>query len=216
MIYSKIKKALIYLLHRYVSKRIAKKSQRKVKKLRPRPISGSILTRRPYRRDYFKSPWWDIINDPYVRDPSSHVYKKFRTRFRVPFPLYERLLEMAQVMGFKMQPVSKSGTLGIPLQLQILAVLRVLGRATCFDGIEEITGGSAEAHRVFFHKFCEQFSKRYYEDYVYLPRSEQETAKWASDYARMGLTGAIGSTDGVHVHWEKCPYSLINRLNLKK
>jgi hypothetical protein len=40
---------------------------------------------------------------------------------------------------------------GIPLELQTLAVLRVLGRATCLDGIEELTGGSAEAHRVFFH-----------------------------------------------------------------
>lgn len=116
---------------------------------------------------------------------------------------------MAEELGFERNPVSSAGVEGIHLELQVLGVLRVLGRATCFDGIEEITGGSAETHRVFFHKFCERFAKRYYE-YVYLPRTQEETRRWAMDYSRMGLTGAIGSTDCVHVHWERCPHGLAN------
>jgi hypothetical protein len=117
---------------------------------------------------------------------------------------------MTEELGFERAPVSSAGVPGVPLELQLLGVLRVLGRATCFDGIEELTGASAEAHRVFFHTFCERFSKKYYDEYVYLPRTAEETANWARDYSLMGLTGAIGSTDCVHLHWDRCPHGLVN------
>ena len=88
--------------------------------------------------------------------------------------------------------------------------LLIKGRGICFDGIEEITKASAEAHRVFFHQFCERFAKKFYDEYVYLPRTDDEKLRWASDYSRMGLPGAIGSTDCVHVEWERCPQGLSN------
>lgn len=102
-----------------------------------------------------------MLQDPFVRDPSTHQGKIFRRRFRVPFPAYEHLLGKALELGFQQLPVSAAGIEGVPLELQILRVLRVLGRGTCFDGIEELTGGSAECHRVFSHKFCELFARRY-------------------------------------------------------
>ena len=55
--------------------------------------------------------------------------------------------------------------------------LLIKGRGICFDGIEEITKASAEAHRVFFHQFCERFAKKFYDEYVYLPRTEDEKIK---------------------------------------
>ena len=150
------------------------------------------------------------INDATTRYPRSHRGRLFRRRFRVPFPIFEQLMEMAQEMGFERRPKSAANVEGIPLELQILGVLRVLGRGTCFDGIEELTNGSAEAHRVFFHKFCKTFCNRYFNEYVYPPRNEEEKRRWASDYSRMGLPGAIGSTDCVHVKWERCPASRSN------
>jgi hypothetical protein len=117
---------------------------------------------------------------------------------------------LARNLGFTDQPISRAQIQGVPLELQILGVLRVLGRGTCFDGIEEITGASAEVHRTFFHKFIEKFSKTYYKQYVYLPRDDTELEKTMLDYQRMGLPGVLGSTDCVHVKWERCPVARSN------
>jgi Na+-translocating ferredoxin:NAD+ oxidoreductase RnfE subunit len=74
-------------------------------------------------------------------------------------PLQE-LVEMAISLGFKRLPISCFGFEGVPLELQVLGVLRVLGRGTCFDGIAELTGASEESHRRFFHSFCSKFAER--------------------------------------------------------
>ena len=84
---------------------------------------------------------------------------------------------MARSLGYVDLPISCAKVKGIPLELQILGVLRVLGRGTCFDGIEELTGGSAESHRRFFHDFIIKFSRKYYSEYVYLPRNDDELKK---------------------------------------
>ena len=60
-------------------------------------------------------------------DPTSHVGKKFRLRFRVPFPVFRKLLDMTQELGFELRPKSSAGVAGIPLEIQVLSVLRVLG-----------------------------------------------------------------------------------------
>ena len=101
-------------------------------------------------KNYFKDEWWDAIHHVNVSDPTTREGKKFRLRFRVPFPLFEQLVSMAEELGFKRKPKLASGIDGVPLEIKVLVVLRILGRSTCFDGIEEITGVSAETHRTFF------------------------------------------------------------------
>ena len=206
----------------------------KSQKKRPRLVTAGGEAKRPYSRDYSTCNWWsDFIYNLEVLDPSSTAAKCFRRRFRVPFPVYEEILTFASeaepigsgktitiihkpyfrswhCLDYKMYPISCAGIPGIPLPLQILSVLRVLGRGTCFDGIEEITGGSAEAHRVFFHDFCRRFSKRFYSTYVHIPETEEELKKAMSDYSRMGLPGAFASMDCVHARWGMCPTSLRN------
>lgn len=117
---------------------------------------------------------------------------------------------MAEDLGFEKRPVDCCGRAGVPLELKLLGVLRLLGRGTCFDGIEELTMGSAEVHRVFFHEVNKRFVERYYEEYVYAPRTTEEIRKTMAIYERMGLAGAIGSADCVHVKWERCPVELSN------
>jgi len=55
----------------------------------PRP-GGSNAHGRP---DYWESTWGRLLRDNLeeLRDPSSPLSKLFRLRFRVPFPLFERL-----------------------------------------------------------------------------------------------------------------------------
>ena len=129
------------------------RTKERITNRRYRRTSSTDLEPRPYRRDYFDSSWWKVVTDPLVANPTSAPGKLFRRRFRVPYPVFQDLMEMAQQLGFPKLPISAAKVEGIPLELQVLGVLRVLGRGTCFDGIEELTGGSAEAHRVFFHSF---------------------------------------------------------------
>ena len=88
-----------------------------------------------------------MINDPAVQDPTRVFGKLFRRRFRVPFPLFREFVDMTISLGFEESPANVNG---VPIELHVLGVLRVLGRGTCFDDIEE----SAERHSVFFHQLC--------------------------------------------------------------
>jgi hypothetical protein len=97
-----------------------------------------------------------------------------------------------------------AGLLAAPLELKVLGLLRVLGRGYCFDGIEELSYISAEINRVFFHKWCDLFSKKYYTIYCNPPETAEEIQKTMDVYARLGLPGCIGSTDCVHIRWERC------------
>jgi hypothetical protein len=66
-------------------------------------------------------------------------------------------------------------------------VLRVLGRATCFDGIEELALADEDTFRQFFHEFCERFCARYYNEFVHPPQNEVNIAKTMNIYKRMGM-----------------------------
>ena len=151
-----------------------------------------------------------MLSDPLLAHPESGVSKKFRLRFRVPYPVFVDLLEKTRDLGFEYQPVNCARTAGVPLQLKLLGVLRVLGRGTCFDGIEEVTFASEEVHRSFFHQFTKRFVERYDDEYVYQPETHEEIRKISSVYERMGIPGALGSTDCVHVKWDMCPAGLTN------
>lgn len=98
------------------------------------------------------------MNDE-VKDPFSSKGRLFRNRFRVPFSLFLKLVEMAEELGFEKRPKDCCGRSSIPLELKILGTLRVLGRATCFDGIQELTGGSREVHRGFSMNFVRNLLK---------------------------------------------------------
>ena len=91
-----------------------------------------------------------------------------------------------------------------PLELKILGVLRVLSRGYCFDRIDELYYISAEINRVFFHTWCNRFPKKYFSTYCNPPETPEEIAKTMAVYDRLGFPGCIGSTDCVHIKWERC------------
>ena len=158
---------------------------------------------------YFTSDWWRLLHADDLNDPRSNNNKIFRRRFRVPVPIFHQIVAMAVQLGFEMQPVDAIGQRGVPLQIQILGVLRVLGRDTCFDGIEELSRASQESHRVFFHKFIGLFVRRYFHEFVSTPTG-QRLRSTMKVYRRLGFNGCFGSMDGVHVKWDHCSYVLSN------
>jgi hypothetical protein len=133
-------------------------------------------------KDYYTSNWMQMLDDPMLQDPTNPAAKKFRQRFRVPYPIFVDLLAKAVNLGFELRPVNHAGTEGVPLEVKLLGFLRILGRGTCFDGISELSDASIEVHRSFFHDFTRKFVDRCYHEYVSIPSSETAFTLIWSDF----------------------------------
>jgi hypothetical protein len=69
-----------------------------------RDPQGSIIV-----KDYNNCEWMRNLQNEDIQDPSSQLGKTFRRRFRVPFPLFQKLMDLAMDIGFKKQPVGSTG-----------------------------------------------------------------------------------------------------------
>lgn len=170
--------------------------------------SKRIFSQRRFERrpNYDQSTWGLMLANPRSQDPSDKKGGQlFRRRFRVPFSVYLEVLAMTRTSGWFTEGRDAIGLMAAPLELKVLGVLRVLGRGYCFDGVEELCFISAEVLRTFFHKFCACFAAKYFSVYCSPPDTVEEIKHTTDVYARMGLPGCIGSTDCVHIRWERCP-----------
>jgi len=74
--------------------------------------------------------WGQMLADPHLRDPNSKQARKFRRRFRVPYPLFEEVLvplcNETNVFEIKKNSI-------IPVEYRVLVVLRILGRGHSAD-----------------------------------------------------------------------------------
>ena len=81
-----------------------------------------------------------------------------------------------------------------PVEIRMLAVLRILGRKWNFDDVAEATlMGETTAKRA-FHLFCENFVEYHCDKYVYRP-TDLQLRKVLEVFGKMDLPGCIGSTD---------------------
>jgi len=90
--------------------------------------------------------------------------------------------------------------------LQVLAVLYILGRGNYFDDITQMTFMSEKTIQRVFHAFTKRFSRELFSTWVVLPTGA-DLKKVMNDYDDLGFTGAMGSTDVTHVHWQGAPFS---------
>jgi hypothetical protein len=167
----------------------------------PRP-GGSNADGRP---DYWASPWGRMLTDQatMLNDPTSPQSKVFRRRFRVPFPLFElHVAESKEHLGSK-TPIARRE--GVPMELKILGVFRILGRGACLDDINELSYISPSTMGVFFHAFCKRGRDVLYPKFVSWPTTKEEITKAMGPYMAVGLDGALASTDALHVAWGGCP-----------
>jgi len=170
----------------------------------PRP-GGSNADRRP---DYWGSPWGRMLTDQVtmLNDPTSPQAKIFRRRFRTPFPLYEmHVADCKEHLGSK-TPIA--GREAVPMELKVLGVLRILGRGCSTDDVKELSGISETAMSKFFHKFCKRGRDVLFPKFVSWPTTIDEISKAMGPYMAVGLDGAIGSTDAVHIAWGMCPRAI--------
>ncbi len=118
--------------------------------------------RRYYRRpDYWSSDWGNMLRryqqdeDRKVYDERSRKAKLFRRRFRVPFSVFVDLLEKSHAHNlFECKEVDAFRRKGIPHELKLLGVLRMLGKGGSFDDVAMSTLMSEESTRIAFNTFC--------------------------------------------------------------
>jgi len=129
---------------------------------------------------------------------------KWRRRFRVPLPRFEKLLAICRDEGLGGKTDGR-GRNPHPLELKVMGVLRVLGRSACFDDLEDSTLIDEDTHHSFFRAFTTLFATQEYKKWVKPPSTEDEINDVMALYTIIGLPGCVGSVDCVHIPWGMCP-----------
>jgi hypothetical protein len=160
--------------------------------------------------------WYNFYCSPEVRAKTDHepkFLKKFRRRFRLPYPSYLDLCEMiiADPIYFQCWKPGTKDAMGkpcAPIHLLILTSLRYLGRGWTFDDCEEATAISEDVCHVFFHEFVLYGQKVLFPKYVVAPRTQAEAESCMAEFALAGFPGCIGSMDASHVCLERVEFRL--------
>jgi hypothetical protein len=169
-------------------------------------IEGQAKRRRRARRekvDLWSTEWGQLLQNPQTNTPGTFEFKKFRLRFRVPFPLFnERIIPAVR----EAKIFNKERASYIPLEFKVMIALRIMGRDTDCDTACELSGVPKSTCNTIFKQFCEGFSHCFYDDFVYFPKDGTEELKKTMDtFARVGFPGAVGSMDVTHFRWFACP-----------
>jgi hypothetical protein len=137
-----------------------------------------------------------------VTNPNTKEGRMFRRRFRLPFPCFTLLLQICKDynifdMKYDTKPI---------LEAKILGCLRILGRGSCADEVNELSAntlGESTMNYV-FKKFIVNMTNRVYNLFINPPQGEYLREVQAT-YAALGLPGCCGSMDCTHVKWTLCP-----------
>ena len=147
-------------------------------------------------------------------DPDSTVAKEFRRDFRVPFKVFVYIYKEAKKAikddGITLKWPPTDGLRNVnnpthPLCIKILCALYVLGQGAPFRTCKGRSGVDEETVRGFFHDFMQWMVQRFYNEWIREPY-ENQLDDIVADYERLGLPGAAGSMDCVHIPWDACPF----------
>jgi hypothetical protein len=139
-----------------------------------------------------------LIRDPTTNDPTSPKGKEFRAKFRTPFPVFEDIVKMCRDSGehvFNYAEKCVGGEHSIPLELKLLAALRVLACGSGFDLVADACGFmSRTTCNTFFKDFVRLFRLHFADMYI-KPLAGARLEGSMGVYAKLGLAGCVGSID---------------------
>ena len=153
-----------------------------------------------------------------TRQLSLNPKSTFRSWFRMPLYKVEEICQrliQEQVLNLS-HHCRSDDQLMIKCKLLVLGSLAILGGCyTTFRQIPTLTNIGATEHSKFFKKFV-HFLWSVRNEFIHLPRDEEELRIVMKRYEEMGLPGAMGSVDVVHVKWSNCPAGDFNRAKGKE
>ena len=112
---------------------------------------------------FWETDWGNLIRHPDVCNIRTRMGKRFRRRFRLPFPLFEHVVNICKTQNiFQMKYESR-----IPVEAKILACLRILGRDHCCDDINVDSNGliGESTANYLFKQFVEGMATHVYSNF---------------------------------------------------
>ena len=122
-------------------------------RVRARRSKRSVYTLQDRENSVFWAKYVLPGQDPSsgIRDDTSHLGRKFRRRFRVPFDLFEEIVtDVKRICNLGDSKIDASHRSGIDIRLLVLGSIRYLTSGCTFDAIEELTSVSEKIHRTIF------------------------------------------------------------------
>jgi len=149
-----------------------------------------------------------------LEDPTSREHKEFVKEFRVPYQLFRHILQECRLQQWAKPPSSPSkkrrGRPPCPLEYKVLSCLYRLGSGCLNRTTARMFNMCPSSTDVFFKNFTAWYAQ-YYDTECRAPATLDEIRDVEKVYAKMGFPGCVGSVDGVHVSWSKCPAGLLTR-----
>jgi hypothetical protein len=148
--------------------------------------------------------------------PDERAEAKFKLRFRLPFDLFEEIVaELRGRPGYvasndidsRIPRDGRDARTFIPLDIMLMAVLRIAGRGWCFDDVEESSGIGLSTMAAYYHNFVRQYVDDFYSDWVFLAETPEQIEEVTNAYEVQGFPGCVGSVDCVHMQWGRCEFS---------
>jgi hypothetical protein len=183
----------------------------KKRKAPPKPKGGwKKRTKIPYECSAFYRDY----HNPNVRQLDHIDAKEFRLDYRMPWTEVHKLVSTFVNRGWVKQSKKLShhimGHVVCPPEIKILGILYWLGEGCSFRTIYNLSGRvlSAVSFNQFAKVFCRKVRMEIGPHYIKTPRNVRELRRLSKQYQELGFPGACGSTDGVQIPWEACPFSL--------
>ena len=206
------------------SKKNNNKKKRKVHAPRSYHYKIGNLKASPYYTDFLSDSVIRVpgASDCTVRELTRKISLRqkstFRSWFRMPLYKVEQLasrLVIEKVLTLSHHCRTEE-QLKLKAELLVMGSLAILGGAyTTFKQIPTLTKICETEHSKFFLKFV-HFLWRVRDEYIFLPKDREQLQIVMKRYEEMGLPGAMGSVDVVHVKWSKCPAGDYNRAKGKE
>jgi len=161
-------------------------------------------TGRTCKINYWQTTLWgEMLMSPDIKDPLSKCAREFRRRFRIPYPVFEKILvpECDRLNVFEVKDYAR---VRLPTEFKILICLRILGRGAYHDDIANMARSFKSTCNTVFRQFVRNFTPSFYKKFVIQPTGEKRK-KIMDTYAKIGLHGCLGSMDATHIFWARCP-----------
>eukprot|EP00968_Pinguiococcus_pyrenoidosus_P006323 scaffold433_cov257-Pinguiococcus_pyrenoidosus.AAC.19 len=174
---------------------------------------GTRLGRRQEAPSFESSFWWSLLSSAQAGEDRS--LRIFRRRFRLPFQLFRSLVDEFKAL----RPKSSKDALGrsaVPLELQLLGCLRVLGRGLPYDEAAAQIGCHETTLRCFMlesflpHLSSEEIVAEHIAGHRKREWTMEEVEEAESMYSKLGVPSVVASGDCVHVPWDMCPAAMRN------
>ena len=177
---------------------------------RKRRRGWKCTTRLPYTSSMFYRDY----HNPKVQVSGHKDAKQFRLNYRMPWCEAHKIVELFVNNGWVFTASSNKKTYMqpdklCPPEIKVLATLYWLGEGCSFRTVCNLSGRvlTRQTFTNFAKRFCKIVRTKLAPIWIRMPEDVGELRTVSTPYEKKGFPGACGSTDGVQIAWEGCPFA---------